>query len=754
HRDLKPGNVLVAPRPGAPIPSRLERPPGGYVGLEVKLTDFGLASIVEAQETVDAGPFAGGTPAYMAPEQFESRWRDYGPWTDLYGVGCLIWSMVKGLPPFGTTTTVEEKRHQHLNELPPPLEPPVAVPDGLEGWLRTLLEKDPARRFRRAADALSALRALGPPITLPTSTPSLPPSAVPTLVFGEQPTEIDGVSENLEIERVTGSNLAIAAGGVHVPPIPAEWRSPDDASPRHSLPSSGLGLFGLRTPPLVDRNAEREALWQALRRTDREKTVRAVVLTGPGGSGKSRLAEWLCQRAHETGAAQIMKAVHSPIPGPAHGLGPMLRATLRCQGLDRVRLRDRVEEIFASRGVGRPDEWDALTEVIEPSSQDAQVPIRFTTPTERYVTIRRLLQAMTAERPLVLWLDDVHHGLDALRFAVYLLDYAARQPLPILLVLTATDELLEKRKDEGNVLAELLEHERASRLAVEALPATHRSALVRGVLGLDPALARRVEDRTHGNPLFVVQLVGDWVQRGLLRVGAEGFVLHDDEELPSDVSGMWAQRVARMLARRTDEEGHALELAAVLGSEVDPAEWGAACLLAPGAHPSDALLNDLLDQRLVRTGPDGPGSGWTFSHDTLRTALLNRADEAGRLPIWHRACAELLEGEAQRHRRTAMATPSGASSWMERVGRHWLGAGQPERALPWLQEGARERVSTGDYAVAEQLVLLRDEALRDRLGAQACADVQRFEYTAALEVYARGLHDLARRCGTLREDAR
>ncbi|MCB9915499.1 MAG: glycosyltransferase family 4 protein [Planctomycetes bacterium] len=50
--------------------------------------------------------------------------------------------------------------------------------------------------------------------------------------------------------------------------------------------------------------------------------------------------------------------------------------------------------------------------------------------------------------------------------------------------------------------------------------------------------------------------------------------------------------------------------------------------------------------------------------------------------------------------------------------------------------------------------LLRDEALRDRLGAQACADVQRFEYTAALEVYARGLHDLARRCGTLREDAR
>ncbi|MCP4806820.1 MAG: serine/threonine protein kinase [Proteobacteria bacterium] len=69
HRDIKPENVLL-----------------GETG--VKVSDFGLAH---------AGGHVlhhhAGTPHYMAPEQIEGRWRDWGPWTDLYAVGCLGWTL-------------------------------------------------------------------------------------------------------------------------------------------------------------------------------------------------------------------------------------------------------------------------------------------------------------------------------------------------------------------------------------------------------------------------------------------------------------------------------------------------------------------------------------------------------------------------------------------------------------------------------------------------------------------------------------
>lgn len=672
HRDLKPGNVLVV------------RHDDG--SLTVKLTDFGLASQVETPDH-EGGPFAGGTPAYMAPEQFEGRWRDYGPWTDLYGAGCLLWSLVTGLPPFGTTTSVEEKRQQHLTQEPPPLAPVVAVPDGLEAWLRTLLQKDPARRFRRAADALHAFRGLGPPRdgpVLPRSVVApdrLPPAG------GEDATVVDETTRPVELVSGVTSGLPLTAASAQAPPLPTDWRRSEPE--RREEPPMGLGLFGLRPPPLVDRVDERDALWRALRDVDRTGRVHAVVLSGPEGSGKSRLAEWLCQRAHETGAAHFQKGSHAPIPGPTHGLGPMLRTTLRCQGLDRPAIRDRVEQILRARGVPRQDEAEALTEVVSPSEPGTRGAIRFASPVERYVTVRRLLQAMTQERPTVVWLDDAHHSVDALRFVLYLLDYPPRHALPALLVLTCDEGSRSLQRDAADVLSELLDHDRVTRVPVGPLPPEHRLALVDGMLGLEPELARRVGAHTEGNPLFVVQLVGDWVQQQALVAGPDGFALREGTELPRTVREMWARRVERMLARRTAEEGHALELAATLGVDVDGGEWGAACLLAPRALPSEVLLGSLLDQGLARTGPEGPAAGWSFAHRTLRDALLARAEEGGRLPIWHRACAELLE--------------SRGASGAERVGRHWLGAMQPSRALPALTAAARARVSGGDYAVAEEL---------------------------------------------------
>ncbi len=694
HRDLKPGNVLVGTATGH--------------HLWVKLTDFGLAQAVEVLDLKTDRPFTGGTPAYMAPEQFEGRWRDFGPWTDLYGAGCLIWALVRGATPYGKRPPAELKEC-HLHEPLPPMVAPWQVPLGFEDWLARMLHKEPAERFRRAADALHAFGQLGPFLDGRPTAPANDPTAMATLVLGAMDTVPDGppgehTTLPLRLYEPADTRLTLATSGDDVPPAPADWRP--EGLQLEAVTPTGLGLFGLRPPPLVDRETERDTLWAILRRASRGEQVHAVVLSGADGSGKSRLADWLCQRAHEVGAAHVLRAHQAPVAGPTHGLGPMLARFLRCQGMRRSAILQRVEAIFRAAGVAHADEWEALTEVISPAPADETGTIRFGSPTERYVTVRRVLQALARERPIVVWLDDAHVALDALSFTRYLLTYAARTGLPVMLVLTVTDEELDDRIDEASVLSEIVAHDRAIRIPVGPLPPTHRAALVRGVLGLEAGLARRVEARTGGNPLFVVQLVDDWVQRSVLEAGPEGFRLkieHQNLLLPADVQAMWSDRVDRLLVFRSEPERRALEAAATLGTEVDAAEWSAVCARARWqTHGSEVLVNALLDQRLARCGPEGPSEGWTFAHGSLRESLLSRSQRAGRLEGWHRVIAEVLE---ERDREV------GGTGLTERIGRHWLGAGSPGAAIPRLLVGARERANTGDYATAEVLLALREEAL-------------------------------------------
>lgn len=82
HRDLKPSNILIGCS-------------GSKSG--VKLTDFGLAQMIESYGGVRSG---WGTPLYMAPEQFRKAWREYGPWTDLYALGIMTFQLAAGYYPF------------------------------------------------------------------------------------------------------------------------------------------------------------------------------------------------------------------------------------------------------------------------------------------------------------------------------------------------------------------------------------------------------------------------------------------------------------------------------------------------------------------------------------------------------------------------------------------------------------------------------------------------------------------------------
>ena len=717
HRDLKPENVLWG---GGPW--------------DLKLTDFGVAHALDSEEPDQRQRPEGsmmGTPSYMAPEQIEGRWRDHGPWTDLYALGCVAWDLASGQPPFGRGA-MRRILQSHLTLPPPPLAARFAVPNDFEAWLQRLLEKNHRRRFTRAADAAWALRNLPSPSGLETvgsfdPFAPLPPLAagqiVPAVARRDAPKHAHmptlGVAEPLAIALAATATLSpgeaptaaqlpgiFELGSVPLPPvrppIGIDWRAGEPGQDAVRLLDVGLGLYGMRAIPLVGRENERDALWAALRTVDQEQSARLVVLRGPSGYGKSRLAEWLCVRSHEVGAATVLRAIHGPAPGVSHGVGPMLGRHLRCLGMGRAEALTRCETELQHLGVTDRDEAAGLVELLSPTtgqSHDATRRIRFRSPQEGYALMRRLHTKLTQERPVVLWLDDVQWGLASLNFAAEILNKAAG--LPVLIVATVRDEAMAERAAEADALAGLTRRPEATTLEIGPLPLAARPALMQALLGLDDDLAARVDARTAGNPLFAVQLVGDWVQRGILVPGPRGFMLRYGAraDLPDNLHQVWSTRIERLLDQRPSNTEMALLAAAALGSEVDVAEWRIVCALLD-ADAQGALVDDLLAQRLARCGPEGPEIRWAFQHGMLRETLDRRATERGLAVRIHRACADMLE---------QMSGPQVA----ERRGKHLLAAGVPAMAVEPLLHGARERIDVGDYGVAEGLLIDRERVLTE-----------------------------------------
>jgi len=661
HRDIKRPNILVAAeddlRPG------------------IKVTDFGIAQLLGEQNTPALlADNILGSPAYMAPEQLEVRTRDFGPWTDLYAVGCLTWILATGAPPF-LGRKFYDYLIAHTTQPVPEFLPASPMPKGLEAWLQVLLEKDPSDRFQRAADALAMLEEVA-------SSPS-PPAMRPKPA-----------------------------------PLLEDWRRERPERSFH-LVGAGLGLWGMRSIPLVGRVAERDQLWESLRRVHSGGKAEVVLLHGGAGHGKTRLAEWLGRRAHEAGAATILRCHHGPVEGPGQGLGATIARHLGCYGMPRAAIRARVETLLRGRGVTEPRAWEALTELMAPvdegtgTGECAVLPVddlellqgdgptvRLATPAERFVVIRRLLEYEARDRPVLLFMDDVQWGPEALAFAQHLLRWQKVKPIRVLVVAALRDDELAPDSPIRGRIKELMA-DGAAHLPLGPLPDAEHRRLVRDLLGLSGSLAKQVQARTRGNPMFAVQLVGDWVDRGVLAATRNGFTLRKGETatIPTDIADVWTRRLERVLARLPDESRDAVEIAAALGREVATWEWVEVCE-AHGFRPPPALIEELERHQLATVHT----SGWTFAHGMLRESVVGRAQRGRRWKRWNRRCAEVLPRlYPPTHRRLP-----------ERVGRHLLAAGEVDAAMEPLMEGARQKERESDYAMALRLLAIREQALLAR----------------------------------------
>ncbi len=134
HRDLKPANVFVSPNN------------------EVKLGDFGLA-LTASDDNSALTEHMIGTPAYMAPEQGDARKVDQR--SDLYAMGCILFEMLTGAPPYPGSDMVKVLL-QHEKDPIPAL--PETVPEDVAALVRALLAKQPEARPGNADLVVTALR--------------------------------------------------------------------------------------------------------------------------------------------------------------------------------------------------------------------------------------------------------------------------------------------------------------------------------------------------------------------------------------------------------------------------------------------------------------------------------------------------------------------------------------------------------------------------------------------------------------------
>ncbi|MCA9571997.1 MAG: protein kinase, partial [Myxococcales bacterium] len=379
HRDLKAANVLVR-------------------GGDVVLADFGLAWVPRDDQTY----VPGGTPTYMAPEQFGDGGHRIGPWTDLFALGCLCWRLIFGTPPWPERGWSAARQAREARP-PPPNAPRLAVPERLMTWLLQTLEPRPGDRFLSAADARRAWVSLRE-VEGSWSPPRLHEQDARTVrTLESAPTQVTG-------RPAFARNTAVDWRGIEV----------GGGSPVLALP-------GFRPVPCVGRADLLDRLWRTLEEVEIRREPVRVRLAGLEGVGRRSLARHFGMLASERGAADVLRITQEGDGSPMDGLGGLVVRALGLRGTCDV--SDQVAEVLADR-------WEDL----RPLAQDLaaltgrgglQRPLE---PRARVRTAFRLVRSMARARTVLLVVEDPIDDPHADDDVQMLVEALASVRLPVMVV--------------------------------------------------------------------------------------------------------------------------------------------------------------------------------------------------------------------------------------------------------------------------------------------------------------------------------
>lgn len=544
HLDIKPENVLVEQRESQ---------------LRATLLDFGIARVrrpgrgIERWFERDA---VIGTVEYMAPEQCSGTFERLGPWSDLFSVGALAYELCCGQRAFPGPSQPTAMVHR-LTDPPPRLHPSASgVPPDFADLCATLLANEPRDRPLNAAEALQLLRALDPAASrIMLSCPIAQPAAEAVTARETTTTSVTVPLEAMRSSFPAASelpplpplnlplNLPFASGHFLEITFSGEAEQAFTADPE--LPSFGAyGLFGLRDLPVLGRTEERRAVWSAVKAVVLEQRPRLLLLEGPAGVGKSRLARDAMERAVELGICVPMQTSWSHDGSGDEGLRGLLENLLDTRGTPAPQVQARLD-FWLDR---IPGEHHAFSREIELSlrpprnaAPDADLPVR--------TAIEAIARATTL-RPVLLWLDDVQWSRGEAEALLSALS-AKDPPLAVCVIATVRTEEI----DDLDAYRAIAQASFAERVRLDPLDLEATRRLVRGLLDVDEELCDFLSARAEGNPLFVTQLVRQLVIAEAVERRDGRYRLtraFDLSSVPADIRAVWNRRVDQSGARERD----------------------------------------------------------------------------------------------------------------------------------------------------------------------------------------------------------
>jgi class 3 adenylate cyclase/tetratricopeptide (TPR) repeat protein len=433
------------------------------------------------------------------------------------------------------------------------------------------------------------------------------------------------------------STYRLVRDAVDVEPVGSlELKGRPEPMPAYRLLAVRDGDGGAPTDgvPLVGREAELSLLSAELEGAISGDACRLVTLLGSAGMGKSRLAHEFARLVE--GKARAVGGRCLPY-GRGITFWPLVEVVRQVAGIGEDDPPDVARSRLAACVPGADDAVERVASAIGLSER--QFPVE-----ELFWGVRRLLEALAREKPLVVVFEDVHWGEATFLDLVERVAESLRAPA--LVVCAARPEFTEQRPSWG-VAAN------GARIDLKALSDEESAQVLEGRLGgLSEDVRMRIVHAAEGNPLYAEQLLAMLVDDGLVRREGESWVAAGELgtlALPPTIQALLAARLDLL----TGDERTVVEAASVIGyvfahdalEEVAPEPLRAAL---PG------LLDSLERKHLVR--PDGShlvgARAFRFDHLLIREAAYNGILKRARAALHERFVAWAERVNRDRDRET------------------------------------------------------------------------------------------------------
>jgi class 3 adenylate cyclase/DNA-binding transcriptional ArsR family regulator len=386
--------------------------------------------------------------------------------------------------------------------------------------------------------------------------------------------------------------------------------------------------------PMVGREGELGILRAAYDRASVGQRSVLVTILGTAGVGKSRLThEFL---ASVRPVATVVRGRCLPY-GQAITWFPIAELLRSAVGLDDAAAPDLVIDRLRDSIGGSADAEAILDRLAEPLGI-----ARGTAPIEEvFWAVRRFLEKLAAEGPLVVVLDDLQWAeATVLDLVEHLADWV--HGVPMLLIALARPDLLDLRPGWGGGKPD------ATTFLLEPLPADQTDELVDALFegaAVPEAARRRIASAADGNPLFVEQLIEMLVDDGLVRRRPDGLLEVGELEaiaMPPTIQALLTARLDRL----SDPERRTIERASVVGKEFGQRDVSE--LTPADSRPGvGGQLMALVRKELIRPDRrrDDGAEMYRFRHLLIRDAAYDSLPKAERADL-HERFADWLESSA------------------------------------------------------------------------------------------------------------